>query len=595
MNIKRILTLLAALLLLLFVLVACGSPTAPEEAAAPTEAPVVEEPTDEPEPEPEPTEEEMEEEAEEEMEEEEMAEEEMEEEEMEEEEMAEEMDEEMTEFVFAHPGPIRTMDAPVTWFGSTHWLTNTLYDCLIWRNADGSGFHGQAAESWEAVDDITWRFNLRPGITFQNGEPLDAEAVKWNLDRVQTREDFLVHPQWQFMSEVNVIDETTIEVVTDGPNSSLEFFISFNGCQILPPDYLEEVGEEEFARNPIGSGPYKLVEFTESDRYVFEAWDDYHGGRPEVDRIIYQVIPEAGSQVAALLAGQVDFITNVPVPDFDRVSSADGIGILAAPGGRQHLLEVRSDSSAGDMQETYDGYVATTENKLIRQAINRALDRELLADVQGGARPLLLRTDDWYPEHRGQYAGTQAAIDYYDPELAKELIIEAGFDPDNGDRPKIFMDSMAFQVGNEKEVAEVAAALLEEVGFDVELTVLETAAYSEQVSQPGNNRELLMQVIGSSPYLTPVFYNCDWVEVNDNICDIVEGDWQDTGVAIQQTVDFDARMELWETFWDFYVDEALEITLYHTNRNMAINSDEFEWTPRKDGWFTFRDLKPVDN
>src|SRR4051794_14454783 len=90
----------------------------------------------------------------------------------------------VTTFVFAHPGPIRTMDAPVTWYGSTHWLTNLLYDCLIWRAADGNGYVGQAAETWENVDPLTWRFHLRPGITFQNGEPLDAAAVKWNIDRV---------------------------------------------------------------------------------------------------------------------------------------------------------------------------------------------------------------------------------------------------------------------------------------------------------------------------------------------------------------------------------------------------------------------------
>lgn len=502
---------------------------------------------------------------------------------------------ELTEFVFAHPGPIRTMDAPVTWFGSTHWLTNLLYDCLIWRKADGSGFVGQAAESWEALDDVTWRFNLRPGITFHNGEPLDAEAVAWNLERVMTREDFLVFPQWQFISEVNIIDDTTIDIITDGPKSSFEFDVSFNGCELLPPDYMAEVGEEEFARTPVGSGPYRMLEFTESDRYVFGAWEDYWGGQPEVDRVIYQVIPEASSQIAALLAGQVDFVTNIPAPDLERVMNTEGITVVGGPGGRQHLFEVRSNSTAGNMQETYDGYVVTTEDKLIRQAISRALDRELLAEVQGGARPLLLRADDFYPEHTGQWAGEEAAINYYDPDLARELIIQAGFDPDGGNKPVIHLDSMAFQIGNEKEVAEVAAAMLEEVGFEVELNVLDTAAYSEQISEPGNNREMLMEVIGSSPYLTPVFYNCDWVDNEDDICDIVQGEWEETGEEIISNVDFDERMALWETFWDFYVDEALEITLYHTTRNMAINSGEFEWEPRKDGWFTFRDLFLTDS
>ena len=90
----------------------------------------------------------------------------------------------MTEFVYAHSGPIRPMDAHSHWYGSTHHLLNLYYDCLIWRAADGSGYVPQAAHSWENVDDTTWRFHLREGATFHNGEPVDAEAVKWNIDRV---------------------------------------------------------------------------------------------------------------------------------------------------------------------------------------------------------------------------------------------------------------------------------------------------------------------------------------------------------------------------------------------------------------------------
>ena len=82
-----------------------------------------------------------------------------------------------SEFVFAHGGPIRPMDAHSHWYGSTHWLTNLLYDCLIWRSAEGGSYVPQAAQSWEIIDDTTWRFHLREGATFHNGEPVDAEAV----------------------------------------------------------------------------------------------------------------------------------------------------------------------------------------------------------------------------------------------------------------------------------------------------------------------------------------------------------------------------------------------------------------------------------
>lgn len=497
-------------------------------------------------------------------------------------------DDGMVEFVFAHPGPIRTMDAPVTWFGSTHWLTNLLYDCLIWRAADGSGYVGQAAESWENVDETTWRFSLREGNTFQNGEPLDAEAVKWNIDRVRSREDFMVQPQWQFITDVVVVDEWTVDVITDGPHAYFEYDVSFNGCQLLPPDYLEEVGEEEFAKNPVGSGPYQLVEFTESDRYVFEAWDGYWGGPQEVGRVIYQVIPEQSSQVAALLAGQVDMIPTIPQSERERIEGAEGVGLVRSTANRMHHLYLRAETESGAMDETYPDYQPTTLDQNIRQAISHALDRTLLADVQGAADPRLVRACAYYPEgFADKYAGSEIADEWYDPELAKELIAAAGYDPDNGNKPKVFFDTPAFQFGGEKEVAEVLTVMLEDVGFEVELNILDGAAFSEQIGRPGNNRDMMLITLGCGPSLTPLFYTCEWQQANYNVC--VE-EWDALGKEIMATVDPDERLAKWEQWWDFYIDYAATVTLYEIDNVIGI-SDEFDWTPRADGWFTFRDLK----
>ncbi|MCU0512352.1 MAG: ABC transporter substrate-binding protein [Anaerolineae bacterium] len=496
---------------------------------------------------------------------------------------------EVTEFVFAHPGPIRTMDAPVTWFGSTHWLTNLLYDCLIWRAADGNGYVGQAAERWENIDDLTWRFYLREGLTFQNGEVLDAEAVKWNIDRVRSREDFLVYPQWQFVADVVVVDALTVDVITKTPYPYFEYDISFNGCQILPPDYLEEVGEEEFARSPVGSGPYRLVEFTESDRYVFEAWDGYWGGRPEVDRVIYQVIPEQSAQVAALLAGQVDLIPTVPVPDRERLGATDGLSLVTETSNRMHHLYLRVETETGAMNETYPDYQPATLDNNVRLAISHALDRSLLAEVQGSASPRLLRVCSYYPEGAIEaYSDPAAVADWYDPELARSLLIEAGFDLDAGAGPTVYLDAPVFQFGGEKEVAEIAAAMLEEVGFNVELNVMDSAAYSEQITSGGNNRDIMLTTLGCAPSLVPSFYQCEWTQANYNVC---VPEWDAIGEQITQTVDPAARLALWEQWWEYYVNYAQTITLYEIDNVMAYNSAEFEFTPRKDGWFTFRDLK----
>ena len=494
-------------------------------------------------------------------------------------------DEEISEFVFAHIGPIRTMDAPVTWYGSTHWLTNLLYECLIWRSIDGSGYVGQAAATWGTIDDTTWRFNLRPGSTFHNGEPLDAEAVKWNIDRVRSREDFMVHPQWQFVKDVIVIDEVTVDVLTHEPFPYFEYSVSFNGCELLPPDYMAEVGEEEFSRSPVGSGPYVLSEFSASDRYVFDAWDDYWGGRPEIDRIIYQVIPEQSAQVAALLAGQVDLISGVPAPDREQLEAAEGISVVSESSGRMQHIYARVDLEAGNMDELYPDYQPATLDPRVRHAISHALDRALLSEVHGASSPRLARVCAHFPEgFADKYATSEAVAAYYDPDLSRQLLAEAGY-ADGG--PTIYLDSPTATArgGSEKEVAEVVKVMLEEVGFNVELNILDPSAYGEQILSPGGYRDTMLVNLGCSAPLVPLFYQCNWPS---NIALICNEAWDEVSNEILRTVDFDARMALWERWWEFMFETDQTITLYEIEAVLAYNSADFTFTPRKDGWMTFR-------
>jgi peptide/nickel transport system substrate-binding protein len=398
----------------------------------------------------------------------------------------------------------------------------------------------------------------------------------------------MVKPQWDFVKEVKVIDDLTVDVVTNEPWAYFEHDVSYNGCELLPPGYVEEVGDEAFAMKPVGSGPYKLTEFIASERYVFDAWDDYHSGRPEVDRVVYQVIPEAASQVAALLAGQVDMVNNVPLPDRENVCNAPGIKCTPMTSDRlQHLL-LRSEMESGGMAEEYPGYEPPLMDQNLRHAVSHALDRNLLAEVQGSAYPTLVRIGRYYPEGFGdKYHGPDAVAEWYDPELAKELIKEAGYDPDAGDKPMVYFDAPNLWYGSEKEVAEAATLMLEEVGFEVELNVLDKSAYLEQVHSPGLNRGIELGVKGGSPSLTPLFYQCDWWDRDYHVC--IE-EWDALNKQILSTVDPDERLALWEKFWDYYLDWGGQVDLLEVEYTYAIN-EEFEWMPRADGWVTFRDLK----
>ncbi len=495
----------------------------------------------------------------------------------------------MSEFVFAHSGPIRPMDPHSHWYGSTHHLLNLYYDCLIWRSADGSGYVPQAAHSWETVDDTTWRFHLREGATFHNGEPVDAAAIKWNIDRVRHPiGDIPLYQQWAFVKEVVVVDDLTVDILTNEPHAYFENDVSYNGCELIPPAYFEEVGQEEFNRNPVGSGPYTLAELSENDRYVFAAWDDYHSGRPEVDRVVYQVIPEPSAQVAALLAGQVDMIKGVPAPDRPTIEATDGLTLLTESGNRMYHYYARVDTESGAFPETFPDYQPATLDSNVRKAITHALDRHLLAEVHGSASARLARVCSYYPEGMAdKYADPDIIAEWYDPDMAKEYLAEAGYA--EGEGPTIYLDTpVVGRGGSAKEVAEVAAALLEDVGFTVDLTVRDASAFAVEVQRSGNNRDLMLAALGCGPALLPLFYNCDWSAVAYSICD---EDWDAVAGAIQVTIDRDARLDLWEQWWEYYIDLTQTITLFEITDVMALNTAEFDFTPRKDGWMTFRDVK----
>jgi len=129
--------------------------------------------------------------------------------------------------------------------------------------------------------------------------------------------------------------------------------------------------------------------------------------------------------------------------------------------------------------------------------------------------------------------------------------------------------------------------MLEQVGFQVELNVLDLAAYMEQVYVPGNNRDLAQINLGGSAPFTPLYYTCKWTEPAYTVC---INEWSKVGEQILVEVDQAKRLQLWEQFWDFYVDDMNTITLFEIDNTVGMNK-KFEWAPRADGWFTFRDLK----
>jgi peptide/nickel transport system substrate-binding protein len=164
-------------------------------------------------------------------------------------------------------------------------LFYNIYDALVtWDPKDIGKVVPELALSWRSVNPTTWQFKLRQGVKFHNGEPFNAEAVKFTIDRLITKGVHQVYGGFATIERADVVDPYTINVVTSKPDPILVKRFAGYGGQMLPPQYLKQVDWKDFALKPVGTGPYKFVEWVKDDRVVLEANARLLAGRAPEDQ-----------------------------------------------------------------------------------------------------------------------------------------------------------------------------------------------------------------------------------------------------------------------------------------------------------------------
>jgi len=161
----------------------------------------------------------------------------------------------------------------------------SLFDSLVGRDADGK-IAGELAESWRALDDRTWQLKLRRGVTFHNGEPFNAEAVRFTFQRVLNPEQ--KSPNRATVSEVeraDVVDDLTVNLVLRAPYAP--FLARLIDFPMVPPKYTTEKGNQGLALRPVGTGPFRFVELVKDDHMIVEAFDKHWRGQPRIKKIVF--------------------------------------------------------------------------------------------------------------------------------------------------------------------------------------------------------------------------------------------------------------------------------------------------------------------
>ena len=214
---------------------------------------------------------------------------------------------------------VDTLDPHFTAYLGAIKIHNNIYNGLLKVDYDGEkvSFVPDLAESWTLLDDKTHVFKLRPGVKFHDGEICDAEAVKWSVERVWKGQPKSPHAwKYDYLKSAEVVDPLTVKLTFDKPYAFLPVALTGSTGRagtIVPRKAVEKYGKD-FVRNPVGTGPFKFVSWKENDSIVLEKNPDYfEPGVPKLDRATFLIMKEASSAVAAMLAGQVDGMSNSPL------------------------------------------------------------------------------------------------------------------------------------------------------------------------------------------------------------------------------------------------------------------------------------------
>ncbi|MBO28269.1 MAG: ABC transporter substrate-binding protein [Rhodobacteraceae bacterium] len=390
-------------------------------------------------------------------------------------------------------------------------LYSNVFEGLTRFSSDGSIVPG-LAESWEISDDgLTYTFKLREGVKFHDGTTMDAEDVKFSLDRINAEDSANAQKAlYSAISEVNVIDPTTVEIKLSEPNGNMLFNLAWGDAVIVAPESIEGIKQ-----TPVGTGAFKFDSWTQGDRIELSRNPDYWGEPAKLDNVTFKFISDPTAAFAAVMAEDVDVFSGFPAPENLPQFEADA------------RFQVLVGSTEGETILAMNNKVAPFDDPKVRQAVAHAIDRQAIIDgaMFGYGTPI----GTHFAPHNPAYVDLtgQSA---HDPEKARALLAEAGY-PD-GFETTLHLPPPSYA----RRGGEIIAAQLAEVGIDAKITNVEWAQWLESVFK-GKDFGLTI-VSHTEPMDIGIYANPDYYFQYDN------ADLQDLMTRLNSTTDPDQRTEM---------------------------------------------------
>jgi peptide/nickel transport system substrate-binding protein len=445
-----------------------------------------------------------------------------------------------------------------------------LYDNLVLRDENLNLTPGLAT-SWKMIDDKTWQFKLREGVVFHNGDRFSAEDAQFSLERaIAENPRTSVFAALNTIERVDILDSSTVNIVTRHADPLLPTRLSYYGGMMLPKQYFEKVGMEGFRKDPIGTGALKFVEWKKNERLVFEANKRYWRAPLPYSRVIYRPYPETAARIAALIAGEVDLITAVP-PDQVEVIEKSG------------TAKVEGALYAGFFAYYMNVKNPPLDNKLVRQALHYALDRQAIVKKLWRGRGVV--PNDAYPNvDKIGYDNSKLPFEF-DPKKAQELLAQAGYKGE-----EIVIESAVGYLANDKQLTETLGAMFQEVGIKAKVQLIEYSVRAQKMRQKAIDGLLLGDP--TSTLLDPDGMFWRLMQPGGLIDYWRNAEWDRLMGEARFLQDAQKRDALYKQAAKIFLDEVPVLIVLQPEKTFALKKD-LDWKARSDEIVVVYDIKPA--
>lgn len=428
-------------------------------------------------------------------------------------------------------------------------VSRQIYNTLV-KTTEDMEIAPALAEDWEQDDPVTWVFNIREGVMFHNGEELKASDVKFTLDRM--KEAAIVSHIVAAIESVETDGDYKVIIKTEYPFAPLLAHLAHTASSIVNEKAVTELGDN-YGQNPVGTGPFKFVQWDAGDKIVLERFDDYWEGPAKIKTITFRNIPEGTNRAIGLETGEFDIAYDLEVIDKERVEGNEDLQYVEEP----------------SLSMTYIGFNCEKkplDSKLVRRAICHAIDADVLIStvLEGSGERAKAPVSE-------KVFGVNTELEPYEynPEKAKELLKEAGYE--DGFSTIIWTNENPERV----QVAQIVQAQLKEVGIDLKIDVLEWGGYLDRTAAGEHDMFILgwVTVTADSDYgLYPLFHSSQHGDPGNR--SFYTHERVDELLAKGRTsIDFDERLEAYKEAQEIIADEAPVLILYYKSQNYGAQKD----------------------